>query len=185
MKKIDAYHYTDSTIKKFNLKHIGKGNDQFGPGIYFSAEPINGGTKLYKVELTPRKLITDRGGFTKKEIVTLMKNSPNLKDKLMDWSENPREAFQLLLDSIMDAEDKSEQFQVMWIDVYGVDFSREYLEELVKLGYDGELIEGSKHLSNKNKFYVIFNPKVIKIVSVEKRSLLESLLECDNGGLNG
>lgn len=179
MEHIKAYHYSDSKIKKFNLKHIEEKFSQYGPGIYFSDIPINRGAYTYTVELTPRKLITNKGrGFSKKEIIILMKNSPTLDDKLLDWAEDPQKAFNLLYQSIIDSGNKAEQFQTIWWDVYGKDNSIKCLKEFVKLGYDGEVIKGREiFLNRENTYYIIFNPKIIKIIDGPKFNFFDNLLE--------
>lgn len=177
---IKAFHYSDSKIDKFNLNFIGKGNDQFGAGIYFSKDIMPFGEYIYKVELNVRKFLDNTKSFTDKEINFLMKNSPDLEDKLLDWAENRNEAYNLLFNAIKNGEDKAEQYETIWVDAY--DFRDKeslisLMSNLVKLGYDGRHISSSKMgAENTQEYYVIFNPDIIKIIDTDKINESDKLL---------
>lgn len=172
---LKAFHYSDSKIDKFSLDFLGKGYDQYGAGVYFSSERLDRGDYIYNIKLTPTKLITSDSSFTDKEIKFLMDASPDLEDKLSDWSENYHSAYQMLFDSVKDSGNMGEQYETIWADVYDfhdVDSVKVLLGKLIELGYDGRQIDGTdinQSLEDvTQKFYLIFNIDVIQIVEVDK-----------------
>ncbi len=158
--------YHGRTVKdtKFDVKYTGKGNDQEGPGFYFTtlkeeaARYTDHGGIIISVELNPRKLVS--GKPNKAELTKLIKMAPDYKMTLTDWGEDPYDAFETVINGMMDNDTKYDAFQSVWYDFYRYE-PADYLRNVVKLGYDGH-----KGVTLKYAI-VIYNPKAIKVIDHE------------------
>jgi ADP-Ribosyltransferase in polyvalent proteins len=166
--KILAYHGTNHEITSFVDDFVGgeEAKDQEGPGLYFttSEDDANGyGTFMYKVMLTPRKLLTtspiNRGYLS--TIIKLCKMSSNWKETAQNWDENPNRGIIEAANSFIDYNDNEKDlFLQVWIDFYRYK-PVEYVRNMVKLGIDGIIIDA--YGVNKNtKHIIMYNTSLIK-----------------------
>lgn len=140
---------------------------QEGPGFYFTSSEqdaqryVTDQGELYKVELNLKKTVPLEGTIPALQIKKLIQMAPNLEETLMDWDENPEKAFRDAYSSILNyTKNPHDAFQQVWYDFYhryGADV--DYLQNMVKLGYDGVLIQKADSVTHA----VVFNPNSIKI----------------------
>jgi hypothetical protein len=173
---IIAYHGSPTKITSFTTDFLGEGHDQEGPGIYFTTsrdDAANYGPHIHKVILRPRKLVKHGGRINRKQIETLILASANVQniaelakidmDKYWDiplsnFDENPVKAFQEAVNNVVEySTSPHDAFQNVWI-VHFRYKPQKYLEEMVKLGYDGVKVE-----KNDLNHYIIFNPSIIEM----------------------
>lgn len=163
--KIIAYHGSKTDFESFDLNRVGKGIDQNGPGFYFTQDIDDAkgyGDRVYEYELNLRKTVPTKGKINIAEIQKLMKLSSNLNDVLMNWGENKNVAFREALSAMIDAETPFHAFTNVWYDFYR-DHPKQYVENMIKLGYDGVIIKGSEGYGNISTTHIIvFNPNSIK-----------------------
>lgn len=156
------YHGRKVHATEFNLDKTGNGNDESGPGFYFSSDLKDAASYAYpngiviKAELNLRKLTPEKPN--KLDIHTLIRAAPNLADTLTNWDENPNKAFKQAFDVIMKVDDP---YQQVWIDFYK-HYPAEYLKNMMQLGYDGHESKMPKSV----RHMVVYNPKAIKMLEV-------------------
>lgn len=139
------------------------GHQQEGPGIYFSNSEKD--ARMYgnvmKVELNFRKTVPVQGAIPRQEIETMMRQAPDLEDVLMDWGEDPNQAFQAALQGMLQCTGPHDAFQQVWIDFYHRgNYDQEYLNNMVALGYDGVIVpkDGVVHA-------IVFNPQTVQVIN--------------------
>lgn len=169
----DDYWFHGRTVRStdFDVKFVDdKGNRQDGPGFYFTREPEEAerysgeGGVVLKVKLNTDRIVTGQSNLGREEVVAILQKSNALDDILMDWAENPREALEMLLDSLMSYEDDPvELLQQIWADGFRDD--RDFLKVMVECGIDGTATMSKWD----NEHIVIFNPTVIEVVDVVKK----------------
>lgn len=161
---LSMYHGCKKPFEKFSYSFVGQGNDEEGVGFYLTNNETDArryGDTILVVEAAIRKLVpTVTGSPPRKEILSLMKKSPDIKTALMDWDENPHKALAMASSSIFKHDDTPHKaFLSVWWDFYR-NHPIVYLQNMVKMGYDGVLIqkkEGVSHL-------VAFDPDKLKII---------------------
>lgn len=175
----NAFHGTTCNIKAFNLDNIGKGNDQEGPGIYFTSSPedassysLDIGGRVYPVCLNFNKVVPLEGQINENEIKLLILHSLGIDaiddlynldtdifwdNPLSNWGENPISAFNDAVDSIINySSSPHDAFMQVWYDFYKNN-SKDYLLEMQQLGYDGVIIPKQDGIYH----YIVFNPEII------------------------
>jgi hypothetical protein len=171
---IIAYHGSPEKIGVFSTSFLGSGHDQEGPGIYFTTSIEDAGRyggNVHRVILRPRKLVPLSGRINIEQIKKLILSSLNLSDErglfeidindfyesgLSDWDEKPIEAFRKAVNSIGQySKSPHDAFQNVWYSFFKNE-PQKYLEQMVKLGYDGVKVSktGLDH-------YIVFNPNII------------------------
>lgn len=171
-KNIVAYHGSPHKISSFSDEFVGgkEATDQEGPGIYFTtsvdeARKYTGdGGYLYKVQLTPKKLLSDDPNFDldylNKPITQLIKMAPNWKQVARGYDEGIDE---MIYKYVGMSQSEKEAFVNLFNDVYSNN-AVSYVRNMVKLGYDGVYLpsrDGGAHI-------VIYNLSVIKLLDIEK-----------------
>ena len=138
------YHGTNSKYEWFSDDFTGEGNDQEGPGHYFTTNLNNAktyGKHVVEVSISFDKVVPNKGKINTREIETLIKQSPRLETYLSNWDESPKIAFKTALDSIINnSTDPRDAFLQVWNDFYkyeGPDFVR----GMKNLGYTGCIVE--------------------------------------------
>lgn len=177
-----AYHGTSHDFNIFDSSFVGQGNDQEGPGFYFSDNPdiANGyafgkGANVKPVKLQMDKAIRPGTKINQEEIEYLILKSMDLNSiediynmdedtfynsPLSNWSEDPYVSFQESVQSVINySEDAHDAFQSVWYDFYRNNPSG-YLSNMISLGYDGVILPQS----DNSNIFVVFNPS--KITSV-------------------
>ena len=106
----------------------------------------------------------------------LIKMSPALDRILPDWGYDPpymskQEALNQLEDSVINEEDAKDTFlQILYDVYYRGGHNMEFVDNMVKLGYDGLLVDradGVKHV-------IVYDPSALNILNVEKYQNEES-----------
>ena len=179
--KVEAYHGTPASFSKFDIGKSGDGYDQEGPGLYFSNDKDDAAKymekgKLFHVYLNFNKTVPLEGEVNVEEIKKLilwtmdLENEEQLENvdmdkfyesSLSDYGEDSFSAFIEAVNNILEyTNGPHDAFQQIWIDYYRYNPTK-YLNNMIKLGYDGVIIpkeEGRVH-------YVVFNTNIIEILS--------------------
>lgn len=158
---IEAYHGTNANIERFSLDYVGEGYDQEGPGIYFTNDRDDAtgyGKFVYHVALdiarAPR--LKKRAKIT--EIRQIINWASDLEDKLCDWDEDPKIAFDRAVKSCMLQDNEHQSFLTVWYEFYRYR-PQEYLKNMIELGFDGAIIPSTTYTNVIH--YVMFNPRKI------------------------
>jgi len=165
-----AYHGSETKIDKFVDDFVGKeeATDQEGPGIYFSTNIEDArayGKYVHSVILRPRKFVDESShkNVSRNEITAFIKTAPDWEDTAQNWAENPQNGLRVAVNSFMEyAKNEKDLYQQVWYDFFRY-HSLEYVRGMVKLGYDGQIInkaEGNKH-------FIVYNPDIIEVTGVE------------------
>jgi hypothetical protein len=165
------YHGRLNKVKDWStLKVGGVGHDQNGPGIYFTSSLKDArqyaypNGYVYQVTLTPKKFMPTSGSANKISgvVKTLINKAPDLADTLTNWDENPTKAkWALINGALKSGEDNpNEAVQQVWYDCYRY-HGTEWMQELVKLGYDGVMVDPAQFAA---QHVVVWNPKIIHVV---------------------
>jgi len=167
-KKIIAYHGSDSNFEKFNVSFVGKGNNQNGPGFYFTLdreEAKHYGKYVKKYILTLRKVIPIKGRLDFVEIFDLIKKSPDYEMNIYDWGETEREAFKEIKEGYSNEPSQFHALTSVWFDFYRHN-PTEYVNNLVDLGYDAAVVTGEKGYGDigASTHIIVYNPEAIKEV---------------------
>lgn len=162
------FHGARAVIKEWSLQHLssGRGHDQEGPGIYFTTDPEDArgyGRVVHEVRLNLRATVPLKGHVSPATVKALILASPECVERLEDWGEEPNEALLAATDLILDShhDEPQQVFQQIWYDFYH-NHSEDYLRNMVKLGYDGFVVDRSStpHGADKpvtRRHVVVFN----------------------------
>lgn len=161
------YHGSSAPITKFSDEFVGNGNDEYGPGIYFTTAPstaigyANDGQNgvVYECELDLRKVLTKKTRINKAVLLKLMQTTPD-DEAWTNWDQHQNRAYQIALQGYIDEGNMYDALMGVWYDWYRyhpVDFVR----KLVQLGYDGYIFT----FGNGEQFVVVYNPASIKVVN--------------------
>lgn len=164
---VTVYHGSKTPdIQEFKTGLVGREIDQEGYGIYFTENKEEArihGRYIYTVKLFIRRLASMVKPPKRSQIVTLIKQSPNLKDSLEEWAERPAEAMQMAVNACMQDGNEHECFQNVMRDFYR-DSPKQYLDNLKAMGYDGVQVPKFHGVNH----YIIFNEDCIEIVEREE-----------------
>jgi len=167
-----VYHGRTTKSSEFSFDYVGGGNDNEGPGFYFTSDPTdawynyakNNGI-LISAYLTLDKVVSTTKKPSEKVVRYLITHAPNLEDTLINWDENRRVAIENAVGSMMSYDTEHTAYQSVWYDFYymGENNSKSYLLNMIKLGFDGIIIQKSQGVAH----YIMFNPSSIDIVKAE------------------
>ncbi len=134
------YHGTEKKFNAFDLKHMGKGNDEVGPGIYLSVafDVASHYGEVMKVEIDFKEVKR----LSVKEVDFMIDNAPNLEDDLTNWAEDRNEAIRQLKTSILDNDTLKEVIKTIHYELYKYN-NKEFCINMVRLGYDCLRVENS------------------------------------------
>lgn len=165
-----VFHGMTADFNTFTDENVGNGNDQEGPGIYLSNNENDASTYcrgngfLYTVEMNLQKTvekISHARLFQK--VSKLIEAAPNKHETLMDWDENPSEAWSMVVGFIMEGETAHDVFQSVWYEFYR-NSPVQYIRNMVKLGYDGVIVPKTNGIIH----YIVFNPNCLTIKDKRK-----------------
>lgn len=166
----EAFHGSNSKITKFTDSFVGgeKANDAQGAGIYFATNPEDAGyygDHIYKARIKGRFL--DRNtpieNVDPEELVKLIKMKDEWEMNAQDYSEDPEVgAYEAANMAIRYNQDEAEAFQQIEADFYRYD-SAEYVRNMVKLGYDGIIVDAPSDVPG-DKHIIVFNPNAITLI---------------------
>jgi hypothetical protein len=178
-RKYKAYHGTPSEIGSFDISYVGRGNDQEGPGIYFTSDRSDAlgyanGDKghLIEVVLNLNKVVPLKGSVKVDEIKKLTLWSLGLEDEsglddlseekyhesaLSNFGEDVYSGYEEFINVVVRyTKSPHDAFQQVWYDLYRND-PVSYLRGMVRLGYDGVVIP--KQIGSH---YIVYNTNVIE-----------------------
>jgi hypothetical protein len=163
IKNIIWYNGSSKPRLTWTTENVGKGNDQNGPGLYFTTNEENArsyGEHLHKVRLEIKKnrICPLNGRFEYEYIKYLIEKSPNYKEYLTNWDENPKIALHQAVSSISNLQNgKFDMLQQIWYDFYRHE-PIEFLQ-VVSEKYDMAIVT-----AGTDRHAIVFNPEVIKPV---------------------
>lgn len=162
------YHGSTTDIKTFVDDFVGKGNDQYGPGIYFSSNRddtlayTGDNGYVYKCKLDTSKQLSSKSPYNQKICLDMMVASPD-EYAYTDWDESldknkaAKNALKTYIDSY--GKDMYEILMQIWYDWYR-DYPKDFVRHLVKNNFDCTL-----HDSNTGStFVVVYNPAIISFI---------------------
>jgi len=163
------YHGRSKVFDKFTTNFVGKGVDQYGPGIYLTDnkdEAATYGTIVYTVEaqVDSSRMMPDLKRITPALVQELINGSPERDDVLSNFAETIPAALRQAVSQYHEQCAPNRYTDLMmdiWYDFYR-DSAPQFLAQLVKLGWDGML----RHLDGRELF-VCYNPAILKVVKVE------------------
>lgn len=169
----EFYHGTAADISQFSFDHVGKGNDQYGSGFYFTDSPsVAGGytdhkgehqsPNVLKVHLRLENPIfpNDKKPLRRDHIKKLIMLAPDHKESLMNYGDVDYEGYNKVLNMAVDSYTQIPKFHAM--NSMNNDFYRDHEGQFLKnfkqvTKHDGVITtEGSSTIVN------IFHPNQIK-----------------------
>ena len=155
------YHGRSNKSSNFDLKYTGKGNDEDGPGFYFTKSKESAEQYAYpngvvlSVTLNSPRLL--KGNATLDEVKELIEKAPRYQEVLSeDYNMNINTVAHLF----MKQKTRKDVFEQIWYDFYhSKGNTPAYLRKLIDLGYDGHL---GTRMPNT---IIIYNPNVIKVIA--------------------
>jgi len=167
------YHGSSHNIRKFTTEFVGTGNDQFGPGIYFTdnaedatsyARKLGDSGYLYEVQLNYNKLLSSKNNskVRQEELKKLIWESENFEQKLIDFdmdAESPKNGLKQFLGSAKNEASALDMMTSVAVNFYQNDMIN-YVSNLSALGYDACIVP--RGFAN---FCIVYNPKIIEIVN--------------------
>lgn len=187
----EVYHGRTVSDPTFDYRFVGssEANDQYGPGFYFTdveseaARYSESGGSVIKALIEINKPLTDKTKLNKRQVDFMLRNSPEIKavfDNMNDsdameeafyetrmlsnLAENFESAYEIAVDMYV-GKTALDGMMSIWNDNYKHDPDI-YLQNLIKLGYDGVIIPSEATI------YVVFSPTQIKVIDVK---LVESI----------
>lgn len=172
-----AYHGTPHQFDQFDLNLTGKGNEQEGPGIYFTTnkqQALGYGSRIIKAQLHLNNVVQLSGTINEDHIRTLILQSLGLSDEselesmdgsdefwdsnLSNYGESLYGAYESAVNAVLRySTSPHDAFQTVWYEHYR-DNAGDYLRNMIKLGYDGVVIP-----AQDATHYVVFNPNAIEV----------------------
>lgn len=161
------WHGRTTKSATFDLHRVGSGNDQEGPGFYFSSSESDARTYAYpsglilKCELRLTKELPRTGKVKSADLLKLLRAAPHLADSLTDWAESPAEAMRVVMAQLVER-DPFDAFTQVWVDFYR-QAPAEYLRQVVKLGYDHSFVQRTAAVQHA----VVFDPSSIRVLEAQ------------------
>ena len=194
-KPMSFYHGTNSDFHTYDYAHVGKGNDVYGSGFYFTNKPevasmyatmdSNEGSNIHKVHLKVEKPIDpdDEKPFRRDHIQKLIMAAPNHEDSLMNFGDVKYHGYRNVLNDATDSYAELSKMDAM--NALNNDFYREhegtFLENLKKITKHDAVIV--KNHDTGHVIVNVFHPTQIKSAigntgeyNKKKHSITESTL---------
>lgn len=170
---ITAYHGSNfDNITSLNADFMGSGNDQYGPGMYFSSsiDLARGyGKYIYTAELNLKRVVPSNQILSNLQIQSFIKQAPDYAMTLTDFGESPSYAMRMAIQAMADSgENAVEQLQSIWYDFYRNSVP-DFVRTVAKI-FDASIIP----VENNVNFYILYNPASIRIMSIESRDKFDS-----------
>ena len=162
------YHGRTTKSETFDINRTGKGNDQEGPGFYFSSDYKDAASYAYPSGVVMTVDI-DLGGritpeeFEESDFETFleMADPEDLEITLSNYAEHPEEAKATLKEAIINDDNP---YLTVWYEMFRHNPAG-YLKAMVDLGYDGHVSTPNEHIDTKH--LIVYNPDVIDIQEVD------------------
>jgi len=170
---MQSWHGSLRPRRYWNLAHIGRGNDQYGPGWYFTSNEET--AKVYgryvhscTIDLSEANAADQIGEAIEYEdqIEKLIAESPGFQTNYYDWDDNPGRALrQATLGYCSSAENVYEALLMIHGDLYpeSADLWSQKVSQI--FGWDGAIIP-----VNNETFLVVWNPAVIHVDEMQDQA---------------
>ena len=163
-KDLILYHGSSTKIRNFEINKS-VGNDQYGPGIYFSDEiqtTKSYGRNIHICKLDKNRLIHKKDQALKyRMLINRILNENVTQDHLDDWGYTKKEFLKYWNDEIITHQSMTETLEYIWKDIFNLD-NKKFCAVAVRHGIDGVI--HPQH--NNENFYVVFNPRIIHIQDI-------------------
>lgn len=184
------------TKPRFDLDKIGQreANDQEGPGFYFTTNPqealgyAHPNGIVVTAKFTGNNLISVNDEINDEHVDKMIEMSPDLDDTLANWGYDPgyssrEDALAQLKDAIYSDENAKDIWLTVWYELYR-DEPRQFVENMVKLGYDGLIVTPRFSDDPNRKHVVIYNINAVNVEDVQQYKDLTSDEETQEEGIN-
>lgn len=176
------YHGSPKQFNKFSNEFVGgkDANDKEGPGIYFTSsieEASHYGEFIYKVKINATNFLdaqTPSSNVDVNELYKLITMSSDWEMNAQDWAEDPEHGAKVASDSAIKYNDNEKDvFLQVWIDFYRYN-SVDFVKNMIKLGYDGILINRD---GAEGKHAIVYNLNVVEFINMIDYDVVESVNE--------
>lgn len=167
------YHGTSSDFSKYDYAHVGKGNDAFGSGFYFTSNPEvanmyatskDGHPNVHRVFLKVENPIyaneNDETPLKREHIKKIITSAPDHKESLMNFGDVDYEGYNKVLNRTVDQYADSPKLHAMYAlnnDFYQ-DHTPHFLENMKSItGHDAVIFKDQNHTVVN-----VFHPTQIK-----------------------
>lgn len=169
------YHGTGADIHQYDYAHIGRGNDSYGSGFYFTNKPEVAGMyagdketpNIQKVHLRLEKPIypEDENPFKREHIQKLIQAAPDHTESLMNYGDVDYHGYTRVLRDAVDGFSDLSKFHAM--NALNNEFYRDHEGELLKniktvTGHDGVIVKNENDDGTTHIVANIFHPNQIK-----------------------
>lgn len=175
------YHGSISPRVSWDFESLGHGNDQFGPGWYFTdnkrtavnyASGPNG--VLHRCDINMSNVCPNVGDMHKfkRQIVQSLKLAPNFENNILDWDDNINVAMNNAVNSIMQyTNGPHDMIQQIWIDFYRG--HEDVWAKNIKKIFSWSLALPDSTDNGGDQFAVVWDPVAITILSMDKVASIE------------
>lgn len=160
------YHGSTHKIGSFVDEFVGQGNNQLGPGIYFSTDVHDALAYsgkdgfIYEVSINLRNDLNTTQKVNPRVCKALMMNTPD-ESAWTNWDENKNIAIKMALQNTLEISDNMlDALMTIWGDWYMQDEVM-FVRELAKLGFDGSIYPN--YNNSGSTWAVVYNPQSITI----------------------
>ena len=173
------YTGIDKKYSRFtDVKHVGEGNDQMGPGIYLTTDPRDAaryGKYIHKCRIKWKKRLNAYADVDKRLLRYLINEVPDWEVENNDWygMESGEVAKQYVYRMFLEHTNVQMVSQLIGSTTYYRDSVYKMVENLTKFGYTGTVNPAG---STQNQKYnndvlhaVVYDPKAITILEVIDR----------------
>lgn len=172
-----VYHGSSQSFDAFSYDFIGKGNDEKGPGFYFTSKKEDAQMygKVGEYQITLDKLVSTKKRASIEvieKIIALSENCQTIDElvekyendedlwwdsNLSNYAEDPYSAVQIAIDLVRQQPTEYKAFMDLWSGVYHYD-NKKFLQAVSSLGYDGIIF----NVADDTTHYIVYNPNKIK-----------------------
>jgi len=169
-----AYHGSPTEFSNFSDEFVGteEATDQEGPGVYFTTDYDDAagyGGYLYTVKLRGR-FLSDKASnedVDRVDIEKMIRMGNEWEMNAQNWGEDYEAAIpNIIEDFIQYNTNQKDVFLQIWYDFYRYEPVL-YVRNMVKLGYDGLVIDRTKEDGKMRTHIIIYNLNSIKFVEKE------------------
>ena len=184
------YHGGQCNIEKFTLDFLGTGagQNQQGPGLYFTSSENNArryGPCVHKLSLKPTgKVLTDKAGTNRsvprKDIESIilrgqignlktlleMRQNNGIATHLSNYHQNPKLAFKLMVDSIIFGNYNGKQVAQSICEQAFKGEQQQFVNQMRVHGYDMLLVKKNSIGQGGCLHAIVYNPSIIKDLGI-------------------
>ena len=175
-KNLHWYHGSARPRINWSMESAGRedATDQEGPGIYFTTDLSDARSygehiSEVKLNLNKNRTVPLRGKLNETWVRVTVKKAPDLADTLTNWDENPRRAFEVAIQNLLEYnEGPHDLLQTIYSD-----FFKGHPQEFFKAigrSFDGVVLPRSNGVLHA----VIYNPAVIQTIRMTTRTEIDA-----------